>query len=115
MPASSGANAVSFGAAAQLWGLPCGAEVVEGDGAGHRRMQLDGVRIHESFDLTDLDVTYLHGLPVTRPAPVLCDLGLLVERGELRATTSTSRCRTRRRRDLVDVARAWRGGSDSEA
>ena len=66
--ASSGANAVSFRAAAQLWGLPGGAEIVEVTAPRHRRMQFDDVTIHESFFLTDLDVTHLHGIPVTRPA-----------------------------------------------
>ena len=83
--ASSSANAVSFRAAAQMWGLPGGAEIVEVTAPRHRRMQYDDVTMHESFFLTDLDVTYLHGIPVTRPARVICDLGLLVQRGEMRA------------------------------
>ena len=43
--ASSGANAVSFRAAAQLWGLPGGAEIVEVTAPRHRRMQFDDVTI----------------------------------------------------------------------
>ena len=45
--ASSGANAVSFRAAAQLWDLPGGAEIVELTAPRHRRMQFrrrDGPR-----------------------------------------------------------------------
>ena len=55
---SSGANAVSFRAAAQMWGLPGGAEIVEVTAPRHRRMQFDDVTIHESFFLTDLCLLY---------------------------------------------------------
>jgi len=84
---SSGANAASFRAGAQMFRLPAGDEIVEITAPRHRRMQLNGVRTHESFYLSDLDVTYIDGIPVTRPARILCDLGLLVERGELSAST----------------------------
>ena len=106
--ASSGANAVSFRAAAQMWGLPGGAEIVEVTAPRHRRMQYDDVAMHESFFLTDLDVTYLHGIPVTRPARVICDLGLLVQRGELRASELALALQDAIRRDLVDLRRVWR-------
>jgi very-short-patch-repair endonuclease len=105
---SSGANAVSFRAAAQMWGLPGGAEIVEVTAPRHRRMQPDGVTIHESRFLTDLDVTYLHRIPVTRPARVICDLALLVKRGELRASTLNLALQEAIRRDLVDLPRVWR-------
>jgi hypothetical protein len=103
--ASSGANAVSFRAAAQLWGLPGGAEIVEIAAPRHRRMQLDEVRIHESFYLTDLDATSLHDIPVTRPARVICDLALLVERGEMRRSTLELALHEALRRGLVDLER----------
>jgi hypothetical protein len=74
--ASSGANAVSFRAAAHLFGLPGGEAIVEITAPRHHRMQLADVRIHESFYLTDRDATYLHGIPVTRPARIICDLAL---------------------------------------
>jgi hypothetical protein len=105
---SSGANAVSFRAAAQLWGLPGGAEIVEVTAPRHRRMQFDAVTIHESWFLTDLDVTHLQGIPVTRPARVICDLALLVARGELRPSTLDLALQDALRRDLVDVPRVWR-------
>jgi len=105
---SSGANAASFRAAAQMWGLPGGAEIVEVTAPRHRRMQFDDVTVHESFFLTDLDVTHLHGIPVTRPARVLCDLALLVARGELRPSTLDLALQDALRRDLVDVPRVWR-------
>jgi len=106
--ASSGANGVSFRAGALMWDLPGGEEILEITAPRHRRMQLEGVRIHESYFLSDLDVTYLHGIPVTRPARVLCDLGLLVERGELRASTYELAFQEAVRRNLVDIPRVWR-------
>jgi len=106
--AGSGANAVSFRAGAKVFDLPGGDEIVEITAPRHRRIQLDGVRTHESFYLTDLDVTYVRGLPVTRPARVLCDLALLVERGELRLSTYELAFQEAVRRNLVDIARVWR-------
>jgi hypothetical protein len=106
--AGSGVNAVSFRSGAQMLDLPAGDEIVEITALRHRRMQLDGVRIHESFYLTDLDVMYLDGIPVTRPARLLCDLGLLVERGELRPHTYELTVQEAVRRNLVDIPRLWR-------
>jgi len=105
---SSGVNAVSFRAAALILDWPGGAELVEITALRHRRMQLDGVRVHESFFLSDLDVMYVHGIPVTRPARVLCDLGLLVERGELLASTYELAFQEAVRRNQVDLPRVWR-------
>jgi predicted transcriptional regulator of viral defense system len=101
--ASSGANAVSFRAGAKVWGLPGGEEIVEITAPRQRRMQLDGVRIHESFYLTDRDVTYVDGLPVTRPSRVICDLVLLVWRGEIRPSTLELALLEVLRRGLVDL------------
>jgi hypothetical protein len=103
--ASSGANGVSFRAAAQLSGLPGGEEIVEITAPRHHRMQLEGVRIHESFYLTELDVTYLHDIPVTRPARIICDFALLVARGELRASVLELALQEALRRGLVDLGR----------
>ncbi len=105
--ASSATNAVSFRAAAQLWGLPGGVEIVEVTAPRHRRMQFDGVTTHESRFLTDLDVTRLDGVPVTRPARTICDLALLVQRGELRPATLDLALHEALRRDLVDLPRVW--------
>jgi hypothetical protein len=106
--ASSGANAASFRAGLRLWDLPAGEEIVEVTAPRHRRMQIDGVTIHESFFLTDLDVTYIDGIPVTRPARLLCDLALLVERGELRPHVYELTIQEAIRRNLVDIPRLWR-------
>jgi hypothetical protein len=105
---SSGANAASFRACLQLFDLPGGEEIVEITAPRHRRMQLDDVVVHESFFLTDLDVTYIDGIPVTRPARVLCDVALLVERGEIRPHTFELAVQEAIRRNLVDIPRLWR-------
>ena len=93
----------------QLWELPGGDEIVEVTAPRHRPHAVRTTsRMHESFFLTDLDVTYLHGIPVTRPA-----------RGDLRPGAPR---RARRappddlelalqeafRRDLVDLPRVRR-------
>jgi hypothetical protein len=91
-----------------MCGLPGGEEMVEVTAPRHRRMQLDGITIHESHFLTDLDVTYIDGIPVTRPARLLCDLALLVERGELRPHTYELAVQEAIRRNLVDIPRIWR-------
>jgi len=106
--ASSGGNVVSFRAAAQLWGLPGGSEIVEVTSPRHCRVQFDDVRTHESRFLTNLDITYVNGLPVTRPARLICDLALLVARGELRPCTLDLALQDALRRDLVYIPQVWR-------
>jgi hypothetical protein len=106
--ATSGVSAASFRAAAQIWSLPGGEAIVEITSPRHDRSQLADVKTHESFFLTDLDVTYIDSVPVTRPARVICDLGLLVHRGELPGETLELAIHEAFRRDLLDVARVRR-------
>ena len=101
-------SAASFRAGAQMWSLPGGEEIVEITSPRHDRAQHDGVTTHESFYLTDLDVTYIDSIPVTRPARIICDLGLLVKRGEMSVETLELAMHEALRRDLVDVPRVWR-------
>jgi hypothetical protein len=106
--ATSGVSAASFRSAAQIWSLPGGQEIVEITSPRHDRAQLADVRTHESFFLADLDVTYIDAVPVTWPARVICDFGLLVTRGELPIDTLELAMHEALRRDLLDVARVWR-------
>jgi predicted transcriptional regulator of viral defense system len=106
--ATSGVSAVSFRAAARLWSLPGGEEIIEITSPRHDRTQRSEVRTHESFFLTDLDVTWVNAVPVTRPARVICDLALLVKRGELSGDTLELAMHEAFRRDLLDVARVWK-------
>jgi hypothetical protein len=93
--ATSGVSAASFRAAAQMWSLPGGEEIVEITSPRHDRTKHPDVRTHESFFLADLDVVY-------------CDLGLLVKLGELPSETLELAMHEAFRRDLLDVARVWR-------
>jgi len=106
--ATSGVSAASFRAGAQMWSLPGGEEIIEITSPRHDRAQYGGVTTHESFYLTDLDVTYIDSIPVTRPARIICDFGLLVKRGEMSVDTLELAMHEALRRDLVDVARVWR-------
>ena len=106
--ATSGVSAASFRSAAQMWSLPGGEEILEITSPRHDRAQQPGVRTHESFFLTDLDVTYIDSIPVTRPARIICDFGLLVKRGEMSMETLELAMHEALRRDLLDVARVWR-------
>ena len=106
--ATSGVSAASFRAAARMWSLPGGEEIVEITSPRHDRTQHAGVRTHESLYLTDLDVTYIDSIPVTRPERIICDFGLLVKRGEMAVETLELAMHEALRRDLLDVARVWR-------
>jgi hypothetical protein len=106
--ATSGVSTASFRAAAQMWSLPGGEAIIEITSPRHDRAQYGGVTTHESFYLTDLDVTYIDSIPVTRPARIICDFGLLVKRGEMSVETLELAMHEALRRDLVDVARVWR-------
>jgi hypothetical protein len=105
---TSGVSAASFRAAAQLWSLPGGDEIIEITSPRHNRAQRAEVRTHESFFLTDRDLTYIDAVPVTRPARVICDLGLLVKCGEVTMDTLELAMHEAFRRDLLDVARVWK-------
>lgn len=106
--ASSGASAASFRAAAQMFSLPGGEELVEVTGPRHDRTQHADITVHESFFLTARDVTYVDSIPVTRPARIICDFGLLAKRGEISIETLELAMQEAFRRDLLDVTRVWK-------
>jgi hypothetical protein len=101
-------SVASFRAAAQLYALPGGQEIVEVTSPRHRRARHPGIVPHESRHLTDLDITYVDNIPVTRVARTLNDLGLLVELGQLEASVLDHAMHDAFRRDLVDLRRVWR-------
>jgi len=101
-------SVASFRAAAKLWDLPGGEEVCEITSLRHRRSRHDGVIPHESRFHSERDVTYVDGVPVTRPARTINDLGLLVEEGTFTAAELDEVMHEAVRRDLVDVASVWR-------
>ncbi|MBI2170010.1 MAG: DUF559 domain-containing protein [Actinobacteria bacterium] len=78
---SSGDDAVaSHRSAAQLWGLASGLDVVEVVMPRARATELRGVVTHRSSDLEPQDVTIRLGIPVTKPARTLVDLGAVSPR-----------------------------------
>src|SRR5256885_8992676 len=66
---------VSHRAAAALWQLPCGVELLEITAPRGRRSRHNGVIAHESKRFDPLDITVVKGaIPVTRPARTFLDL-----------------------------------------
>jgi very-short-patch-repair endonuclease len=69
-------SAASHRCAAALFGLPGGdRRRVEIICPRWRRARHEGLVVHESKVLTALDMTFVHGIPVTTPARTLFDLG----------------------------------------
>ncbi len=82
--AIGGKVAVSHRAAAMVWGLdlpePAPVEVTVG---ATRSARLSAVVVHRSRDLVGAHVTRRHGLPVTKPARTLVDLGAVASAATL--------------------------------
>jgi len=100
-------SVASFRSAAQLWNLPGGEEILEIPSQRTRRARHDGIIPHESFFLTERDVTYIDNIPVTRPARTVNDLGLLVETGIWAPHDLDAMLLEATRRNLVDAASVW--------
>jgi hypothetical protein len=66
------------------------------------------VVVHESRHLTELDVTLIDGIPVTRAARTLCDLAGLVELRVMERQILDHALLEATRRQLVDVRSVWR-------
>ncbi|HEX5094640.1 MAG TPA: hypothetical protein VFX21_01440 [Acidimicrobiia bacterium] len=98
----------SLRAAARLWGLPGGEEIVEVTTARHNRLQYEGVIAHESRFLEERDRMLLNSIPVTRPERTLLDLAGLVELHRLPERTLELALFEAVRRDLVDIPSVWR-------
>jgi hypothetical protein len=98
----------SLRAAARLWGLPGGEEIVEVTTARHNRLQYEGVIAHESRFLEDRDRMILNEIPVTKPERTLLDLAGLVELHRLPERTLELALLEAVRRDLVDIPSVWR-------
>jgi hypothetical protein len=105
--ASGKSSVASFRAATALWFLPCGEEIIEITSPRDRRVRIDGLIPHESFHLTQRDVTYVDNIPVTRPARTIVDLSLLVTTGELRRADFEFAIHEAIRRSLVDLRQLW--------
>jgi hypothetical protein len=96
---------VSHRAAAQLWTLPGGKELLEITGPRWRRSRHDDVIAHETQRFDAIDMTVVQGaIPVTRPARTFLDLCALVELGHLDEATAELALQEAVRRNLVDIA-----------
>lgn len=75
----AGPAVASHRSAGQLWDFPGMApDVVEVTALRHRRRKPTAVTWHESFHLTDRDVSLIEGIPCTRPVRTFLDLGVVL-------------------------------------
>ena len=96
---------VSHRAAAMLWHLPGGEEIVEVTSPRWRRTQHDGIEPHETKRYDPIDVTVVDGvIPITRPARTVLDLCGLAARNIISADVVEAALQEAIRRDLVDIA-----------
>jgi hypothetical protein len=100
-------SAASFRAGAALWYLPGAEELLEVTSPRRRRSRHAGVIPHESHYLGAADLAYVDNIPVLRPARIINDFGLLVERGELSDQVLDQAMHEAVRRDLVSIASVW--------
>lgn len=80
----AGPAVASHRSAALLWRFPdMSDDLVEVTAVRHRRRHVPGVIWHESFHLSERDVTEIDGIPVTRPVRTFLDLGVVLSPDEL--------------------------------
>lgn len=94
----------SHRAAGSLWdfpGMPDG--IVEVTALRHRRRRAADVTWHESYHLTEREITELEGIPVTRPVRTFIDLGVVLTPSHLEEVLDDGL-----RRNLLDIAAVWR-------
>ena len=80
----AGPAVASHRSAGILWGLPgMPNEIVEVTALRHRRRRAFDVNWHESWHLTERDITQIEGIPCTRPVRTFLDLGVVLSPDEL--------------------------------
>lgn len=100
----AGAAVVSHRSAGQLWDFPeMVPDLVEVTALRHRRRRPADVTWHESFHLSERDVTEIAGLPVTRPTRTFLDLGVVLSPDSLELVLNDCI-----RRKLLSVEAIWR-------
>jgi very-short-patch-repair endonuclease len=96
----AGPAVASHRSAGHLWDFPgMSPELVEVTALRHRRRKPTAVRWHESFHLSDRDVTAIDGIPCTRPVRTFLDLGVVLSSDELESVLNEGI-----RRNLLSVA-----------
>jgi hypothetical protein len=95
----------SHRAAAALWGLPAGEDILEVTAPRWRRARHARVIVHETLLHDPIDITVVEGcIPVTRPARTFLDCCSLVQRGLVAEATVEHQLQEAVRRDLVDIS-----------
>ena len=99
-----GPAVASHRSAAILWDFPgVPSDIVEVTALRHQRRRASHVTWHESYHLTERDVTEIDGIPVTRPVRTFLDLAVVLPPDSLEEILDDGR-----RRKLLDVAPIWR-------
>ena len=78
-------------------------EIVEVTALRHRRRRVSDVVWHESYHLTERDITEIEGIRVTRPVRTFVDLGAVLTPSELEEVLDNGL-----RRNIVDMPSIWR-------
>jgi hypothetical protein len=99
----AGPAVASHRAAALLWDLPTVAKPAEVTALRHRRRRSSDVIWHESFHLTERDVTELDGIPVTRPVRTFLDLAVVLDPQPLEEVLNDGMFR-----NLLSIPAIWR-------
>jgi very-short-patch-repair endonuclease len=82
----AGPAVASHRSAGILWDFPgMPDEIVEVTALRHRRRRSSDVIWHESYHLTERDITEIEGIPCTRPVRTFLDLGVILSPDELEA------------------------------
>jgi very-short-patch-repair endonuclease len=100
----AGPAVASHRAAGLLWnlpGMPHG--IVEVTALRHRRRHAPDVNWHESFHLSEQDITVVEAIPVTRPTRTFLDLGVVLAADALEEVLDHGL-----RRNLLDISALWR-------
>jgi hypothetical protein len=99
-----GPAVASHRSAGRLWDFPGMSDgLVEVTALRHRRRKPTDVVWHESYHLTERDVTEVEGIPVTRPIRTFVDLGAVLSPDELELVLNEGI-----RRHLLSVPAVWR-------
>lgn len=99
-----GPAVASHRSAALLWELPgMPAEIIEVTALRHQRRRQADITWHESYHLTERDVTQIDGIPVTRPVRTFLDLAVVLSAPALEEILDDGR-----RRNLLEIAPIWR-------
>jgi very-short-patch-repair endonuclease len=100
----AGPAVASHRAAGIIWGFPGMPDgIVEVTALRHRRRRRSDVVWHESFHLTERDITEIEGVRATRPVRTFVDLGAVLSSSQLEEVLDNGL-----HRNVIDIAAIWR-------